>query len=112
MKSKKIFMRSVEITLGLAKLEDVVDFDVRGILRDSISQMEEEMGESLKRIKMLPYDLKLACMKFYENACDLAEAENGAYFSPKHLQEALIKIMNGNPLNMMGLLKNNNIIKN
>ena len=111
MKSKKLILRSLEVILGLSKIEDIVDFDIRGIIRDCVTEMEEN-NDSMKNIKTAPYEMKLAFMKFYENIANLAEAEHGPNFTPKNFQDATIKMMNGNPLNMMGLINTNNIMKN
>jgi len=112
MKSKRLVLKSMEIILGLSKIDDIVDFDVRGMIRSCVEEIEETMKESLKLIKETPYEMKLAIMKFYENGVDLAEAEHGQYFTPENFQDATIKMMSGNPLNMMAMIKNNNIIKN
>ena len=102
----------MEIILGLSKIEDVVDFDVRGALRDQVAEMEVDMKDSLVMIKKAPYEVKLAFLKFTENTANLAEAEHGEYFDSKNFQDAMVKMMNGNPLNMMGLIKTNNVMKN
>jgi DNA phosphorothioation-dependent restriction protein DptG len=112
MKSRKLYLRSVEVMLGLIKIDDIVDFDIRGIIRSGIEQMESQNGEMNKMMKECPYELKLAMMKFHENAADLAEAQYGPYFTAGQFQESILKILNGNPLNMMAMLNKNNIIKN
>jgi hypothetical protein len=112
MKSKKLILRSIEIVLGLSKIEDVVDFDIRGIIRDGVDEMESQMGDTLKMIKTYSYEMKMAFMKFYENATNLAEAEYGPYFTPKNFHDSMIKMMSGNPLNMMALINKDNVIKN
>lgn len=112
MKSKKLYLRSAEVMLGLTKIDDIVDFDIRGIIRGGVEQMQNEMKETTKMMKECPYELKLAMMKFYENATNLAEAEHGEYFSSKQLQDSLLKMLNGNPLNMMAMINTNNVIKN
>jgi len=107
-----MILRSLEIILGLAKIDDIVDFDIRGIIRDGVSEMESQMQDSLKMIKKAPYEMKLAFMKFYENIANLAEAEHGAYFTSKDFNDATLKMLNGNPLNMMSMVNKNNIMKN
>jgi hypothetical protein len=112
MKSKKLYLRSVEVMLGLTKIDDIVDFDIRGIIRGCVEQMEIEMKETSKMMKECPYELKLAMMKFYENASNLAEAEHGPYFTSNQFQESVLKMLNGNPLNMMAMINKNNVTKN
>lgn len=112
MKSKKIYLRSVEVMLGLKKIDDIVDFDIRGMVRSGVEQMQSEMQETTKMMKECPYEMKLAMLKFYENASNLAEAEYGPYFTPNQFQESLLKMLNGNPLNMMALINTNSVIKN
>ena len=112
MRSKKIYLRSLEVMLGITKIDDIVDYDVRGIIRGIMTEMEEEMKETAQIIKSAPYEMKLAFMKFYENGTNLAEAEYGPDFTAKNLQDSMIKIMNGNPLNMMSMMKTNDVIKN
>lgn len=112
MRSKKIYLRSLEVMLGLTKIDDIVDYDVRGMIRGIMTEMEAEMKETAQIIKSSPYEMKLAFMKFYENGTNLAEAEHGPNFTPKNLQDSMIKIMNGNPLNMMAMINTNNVMKN
>jgi hypothetical protein len=110
--SKKLILRSTEIILGLSKIEDIVDFDIRGIIKEQISEMESEMQDSFKMLKTAPYEMKLAFMKFCENTVNLAEAEHGQNFTSKNFQDAMLKMLNGNPLNMMSMINKNNIMKN
>lgn len=107
-----MILRSLEIILGLAKIDDIVDFDIRGIIREGVTEMEKEMQESLKAIKTAPYEMKLAFMKFYENIANLAEAEHGAYFTSKDFNDATLKMLNGNPLNMISMINKNDVMKN
>lgn len=113
MKSKKIYLRSIEVMLGLKNIDDIVDFDIRGIIRDGIERMEHQNGKEMsKMIKECPYELKLAMMKLHENAADLAEAQYGPYFTAEQFQESIMKVLNGNPLNMMVMLNKNKINQN
>lgn len=113
MKSAKITLRAVEVMLGLKKIDDIVDYDIRGIVRAGLEDMESQQGpEMTKMIKEAPYEFKLAMMKFYENVANLAEAEHGPYFTPEQFQQATLKMLNGNPLNMMAAINSNNIMKN
>lgn len=112
MKSRKLYLRSIEVMLGLTKIDDIVDFDIRGIIRSAVEEMESKNKELNAIMKQCPYELKLAMVKFHENAADLAEAEHGPYFTAEQFQQSILKVLNGNPLNMMAVINKNKINQN
>lgn len=99
---RKTILKMMEVLLGLAPKEEM----------PQQLHIDPKLSSMLDMIKPAPYEMKLAFMKFAENAVNLAEKEHGLNFTPQQFQEAIIKLLNGNPLNMLSLLSSNFVLKN